>query len=108
EQNFSVICLCNMLGINPGGLANQVADIFLADQIKKSAGSVDATVPAISIPEKELASLTGLYVDPLASYNHRYYMKDGKLMTDVGSGFVLSPLSRNRFKVVGAPVEILF
>jgi CubicO group peptidase (beta-lactamase class C family) len=113
EQNFSVMCLCNTghvnPGGNPGGLTNQVADIFLADQFKKGAGSVDETVAAapdvISIPEKELASLTGLYVDPLTSNNHRYYMKDGKLMI---FNSVLSPLSQNRFKIVGRPYEIVF
>jgi len=111
EQNFSVICLCNADNISPRGLANQVADIFLADQFKKGAGGVDETVAAvqdiISIPEKELASLTGFYFDPITIRSIRFYMKDGKLMWD--SGFVLSPLGQNRFKVVGAPlVEFVF
>jgi CubicO group peptidase (beta-lactamase class C family) len=109
EQNFSVMSLCNAGGIGPSLFNNQVADIFLADQFKKGAGRVGETVPAIiSIPEKELASLTGLYVDPLTSRNHRYYMKDGKLMI---FNSVLSPLSQNRFKVVGGGppgLEIVF
>jgi CubicO group peptidase (beta-lactamase class C family) len=111
EQNFSVMCLCNAGGIGPSLFNNPVVDIFLADQFKKGPGSVSETAAAapdiISVPEKELASLTGLYVDPLTSYNHRIYMKDGKLMF---YSFVLSPLSRNRFKVVGAqqPHEFVF
>jgi CubicO group peptidase (beta-lactamase class C family) len=116
EQNFSVICLCNAgYKVDPYGLANQVADIFLADQLKQGAGGVDETVaaapPIISIPEKELASLTGLYVDPITVQSIRSYMKDGRLMVDHDQGdvYVLLPLSHNRFKVVGAPNhEIVF
>ncbi len=112
EQNFSVICLCNAgYKVDPYGLANQVADIFLADQLKQGAGGVDETVaaapPIISIPEKELAGLTGLYVDPVTVHSVRIYMKDGKLMFDYDQGghYVLSPLSHNRFKVPSASVE---
>jgi CubicO group peptidase (beta-lactamase class C family) len=119
EQNFSVICLCNAGNTGPVGLANQVADIFLADQFKKGAGAnetiaVAAAPDMVSIPETELASLTGLYVDltglyvdPIKVHSHRLYMKDGKLMV---YSFVLSPLSRNRFNAVGAqqPHEFVF
>jgi len=116
EQNFSVMCLCNAgYNIDPGGLANQLADIFLADQIKKAAGGVSETAAAvpeiISIPEKELASLAGLYFDPITERIFRFYMKDGKLMIEPnlnGRAYVLSPLSQNRFKVIGAPHEIVF
>ena len=114
EHNFSVICLCNAgYKVDPYGLANQVADIFLADQLKQGAGGVDETVaaapPIISIPEKELASLTGLYVDPITVQSLRFYMKDGKLMVDKGPSYVLSPLSYDRFRAVGAPNhEIVF
>jgi CubicO group peptidase (beta-lactamase class C family) len=112
EQNFSVICLCNAPRTDPSGLANQVADIFLTDQFKKAAGEVSETSaaapPIISIPEKELASLAGLYFDHITEEPFRLYMKNGKLMVDKGPGYVLSPLSQNRFKVVGAPHEIVF
>ena len=105
EQNFSVMCLCNAgYNINQNGFANQVAEIFLSDQFKKGAGGVNETVPPIiSIPEKELAGLTGLYVDPIKAKSIRFYMKDGKLMNDKRPFNVLAPLSQNRFKLVGTP-----
>jgi CubicO group peptidase (beta-lactamase class C family) len=114
EQNFSIICLCNAPQTNASGLTNQVADIFLADQFKKGAGSISQTVavaaapPIISVPEKELASLAGLYFDPITEIiSRRFYMEDGNLRmilnNNKGPGFVLSPLSQNRFKVVGWP-----
>ncbi len=112
EQNFSVVCLCNAgYKVDPYRLADQIADIVLADQFKKDAAGVNETVAAapdtLSIPEKELASLTGLYVDPSTASSVRFYMKDGKLMLDYDQGdvHVLSPLSHNRFRVVGASVE---
>lgn len=118
EQNFSVICLCNAgSSVIPDGLVNQLAEIFLADQLKKGPDAVRETVaatPDISIPEKELASLTGFYVDlaglnvdPIKVHSHLFYMKDGKLMF---YNFVLSPLSQNRFKAVGTqtPHDFVF
>lgn len=111
EQNFSVICLCNLDNIKASGLANQVAEIFLADQFKKepdAAKEPEAATPDLSITEKELAGLTGLYFDPIKETTSRFYMKDGKLMI---FNSVLSPLSQNRFKVVaGGPpgLEIVF
>jgi len=119
ELNFSVMCLCNeWSSINPDGLANQVADIFLVDQLNKGTAVVNETVSdttdIFSIPEKELASLTrlyvdltGLHVDPIKVHSHRIYLKDGKLMV---YSYVLLPLSRNRFNTVGAlqPHEFLF
>jgi CubicO group peptidase (beta-lactamase class C family) len=115
EQNFSIICLCNATDIGVWGLFDQVADIFLADQFKQGAGGASETAAAapatISVPEKELASLTGIYFDPITVDSNRFYMKDGKLMIDKGPGYVLSPLGQNHFKLVGAPgapVEIVF
>ncbi len=123
EQNFSVMCLCNAgYKVSAGGLANQVADIFLADQFKKGPDAVKETAAAtpdiISIPEKELASLAGLYFDPITLRSIGFYMKDGKLMvawggepspSSVTPDHVLSPLSQNRF-LTGARgnVEIVF
>jgi hypothetical protein len=115
EQNFSVICLCNADNIDPDRLVSQVVDIFLADQFKLGAGGESETIaaPPVNIPEKELAGLTGIYVDPIneATIN-RFYMEDGKLMINPnfnkGPSYALSPLGQNRFKLVGAPVEIVF
>jgi CubicO group peptidase (beta-lactamase class C family) len=114
EQKFSVMCLCNAEDISGVGLTSwvftaQVADIFLADQFKKGAGGESETVAvagapdSLSIPEKELASLTGLYVDPITERYIHFYMDDGKLMVAWDNGYALSPLSQNRFKVVGDP-----
>ena len=114
QQNFSVVCLCNFESANPSDLAYRVVDIFLADQFKKETVDVNRTAaaPDIIIPEKELASLAGLYFDPIKEGIIRFYMNNGKLMLDpdfrMGNDFVLSPLSQNHFRVVGAPHEVVF
>jgi CubicO group peptidase (beta-lactamase class C family) len=118
EQKFSVMCLCNADDISADALTGgvftaQVTDIFLADQFKKGAGGVNepmAGAPAIiSIPERELASLTGLYDDPSTERYIHFYVENGKLIVAWDNGYVLSPLSENRFNVVGVPeVEIVF
>jgi len=48
EQKFSVICLCNLSSINPGRLANQVAEIYLGDQMKQSESTENAGTVAAS------------------------------------------------------------
>lgn len=118
EQRFTVIRLCNAGNVNTYGSAAQLADIFLADQFKKSTDAVKQSVtasPDIVIHEKELTGLAGTYFDPITSGYHRYYMNDGKLMIDpdfrMGNDFVLSHLGQNRFKVVGGGppgLEIVF
>lgn len=110
EKKFSVICLCNAGNkMSAYELATQVADIFLADQFKKSKDDVKENHTAIiSIPEKELVGLAGLYFDPIKETTVLFYMKDGKLMI---FNTPLSPLSQNRFKVVGGGppgLEIVF
>jgi CubicO group peptidase (beta-lactamase class C family) len=117
EQNFTVIRLCNAGDLNTYIAAPHVAEIFLADQFKElpEAISESATVTSDmrSTPEKELATLTGLYFDPVSETAlRRIYLKDGSLMIDPnfnrGPSYILSPISENRFKIVGAPPEIVF
>lgn len=115
EQNFSVYCLCNLDTINPRRLANQVADIFLADQFEQDEEVVeeivDETPVVVSVPEEELAALTGLYFDPIRSHHHRIHLKDGKLMIESdfsGRSYELLPFGLNRFGVAGAPYEFVF
>jgi hypothetical protein len=82
EQNFSVMCLCNVSSSSPWALVDQVAEIFLADQFKKVPDAVKETVTAvpniISIPEKELTAC-GLYFDH-STERHLLYLDDGSLM----------------------------
>ncbi len=111
-QNFSIYCLCNLDTINPRRLANQVADIFLADQFEQDEDlveeAVEETPVIVNVPEEELAALTGLYFDPVAEQVRRFFMADVKLTVEPnfdGRNFELLPLGQNSFRLAVAPVE---
>ena len=116
DQHFSVALLCNVRGNNPDGLARRVADIYLADQLKQTAGSqaspTVAPPDAVKVSEKELSSVAGLYWNPVADTVRRVYVKDGKLMyfRSPGNENELAPLGDNRFLMLGVRnrVEITF
>jgi hypothetical protein len=58
EQNFSVVCLCNLGSTNPELLATQVADIFFAETFRDAPGRVSQL-------DKQRGLLTGLYRNPV-------------------------------------------
>jgi CubicO group peptidase (beta-lactamase class C family) len=113
DQRFSFVCLCNFSRSNPGMLTRRVADIYLADQLKpERPREKKPTAAAVSTGEKptvkELSNTAGAYYDRKGEQTIRITLKDGKLTADVGPGFALDPISRVRFQVVGAPVQVTF
>jgi hypothetical protein len=97
-------------------MASTVYHLAMRDEMfpRKDAAVVSETVTdapdIINIPEKELACLTGLYVDH-TNIERRldFFMEGGKLFYRAGPSVRrVSNLSQNRFKVVGAPVEMVF
>jgi CubicO group peptidase (beta-lactamase class C family) len=116
DQHFSVALLCNVRGNNPDSLARRVADIYLADQFKQAAGSQGSPTVApadtVKVSEKELSSVSGLYLNPVTDTIRRVYVKDGKLMyfRAPGNENELAPLGSNRFLMIGVRnrVEINF
>lgn len=113
DQRFSLVCLCNFSRSNPGALTRRVADIYLADQLKpEKPREKKPNAVAVSTGEKptgkELASKTGAYYDRKEEQTVRITLLDGKLRADVGPGFQLDPVTRDRFQVVGAPVQVTF
>ena len=112
DQRFSVVCLCNLSTSNPSAITRRVADIYLADQLKQPsappAKPAAAPVSSISLAEQELKSKVGIYTEPKANMTIRLEMKEGKLTAAMGPGFPLSPLSKDRFQVVGAPATVTF
>jgi hypothetical protein len=107
DQRFSVACLCNTRAANPDALARRVADIYLADQFKQltdNSNNPNTVEPnVVSVSEKELSSVAGLYWNPVTDNVRRVYVKGGKLMFArlPGSESVLAPLGANRFQMLG-------
>lgn len=109
EQRLTVICLCNSRNAPMDTLADQVADIYLADQFKQNtAPATAATQKPISLTEPELAKFVGIYWNPITEGLWMLSLKDGNLFDPGGGGSVLVPIGKNRFQVTGQPLEFIF
>ena len=53
DEHFSVICLCNRADARPGGLARQVAEVYLGDRMEPREPA-DARVVEVSIPAQQV------------------------------------------------------
>jgi CubicO group peptidase (beta-lactamase class C family) len=108
EQKFTVICLANLGTINPSRLCNQVADIYLADKLKKAeeAPKEKEKVKAVALSEQELEDKVGNYQDERTGTWTIISMKEGKLVMEaMGRKYDLTPVSKTRFKALDAPFD---
>ncbi len=115
DERLTVITLCNIGNVDPSGLAQQVADLYLADRLQPAepppAESKPATTPQGS-PAVDLSSYPGLFFNPVTSQVRRIYTKEGKLFyeREPGNESELAPRGEDRFVMVGVPgsVEVHF
>jgi len=107
EQKFTVICLANLGTINPSGLCNQVADIYLADKLKKAekAPEKKEKAKAVTLSKEELENKVGNYQDVRTGAWTIILMKEDDKLEIVGLGrkYVLTPVSKTRFQALDAP-----
>jgi len=113
DQGLAVAVLCNLDDIDPATVARGVADIYLSDAFATpSISSATATPARVSLSAEQLASKAGLYFDPLSESVGRMFVRDGKLMAREGAGegesVELTPVSENRFVVLGTPIVAEF
>jgi CubicO group peptidase (beta-lactamase class C family) len=110
EQRFTVICLCNVGAVNPGALARQVADLYLANQIKPAqAGSNRAPAPPgqqqpLTLKAEQLTEYTGAYYSEELDATYRVVIEDGKLSIKVrnASRGSLSSQAKDVFRLSGS------
>jgi CubicO group peptidase (beta-lactamase class C family) len=87
EQHFGVAVLCNFADANPGELANQVADIVLAKDLKApvAATAKETTTAAVTpLTSMQMAEIAGMYWSREGDDFADVQVKDGKLEVDVG------------------------
>lgn len=109
DQKFTVICLCNARNAPMDALADQVADIYLVDQIRNVSPAKAAPVAArLQLSNRELERFSGIYWNPINDGLWMLSVKDGKLSDPAGGGSVLEPIEKNRFRVAGQSTEIVF
>jgi CubicO group peptidase (beta-lactamase class C family) len=86
EQRFTVICLCNVGETNPGALARQVADIYLADQIKPAEAksnnppAASRTQTSLTLTAEQLSEYAGAYYSEELDATFRFVIEDGMLL----------------------------
>jgi CubicO group peptidase (beta-lactamase class C family) len=107
-ERFSVITLCNLGSTNPTGLAQQVADLYLADRLQPAAPEPAPAQPAAvpsGAPTIDVSSYAGLFFAPASGIVRRVHAKEGKLYYEraPGNESELAPLGGGRFAMVGAP-----
>jgi CubicO group peptidase (beta-lactamase class C family) len=87
QQHFGVAVLCNFAEANPGELANQVADIVLAKDLKApvAAASKEATTTAVTpLTADQMAAIAGMYWSRKDDDFANVQVKGGMLKVDVG------------------------
>jgi CubicO group peptidase (beta-lactamase class C family)/D-alanyl-D-alanine dipeptidase len=108
EQHFSVAILSN-LPINPSLLARQVADIYLAKELKPELAKPEE--PGIKLAPDQLAAVVGTYLNPDGDIVRRVFVQNGALRARTGSAPAsaeLRAMSEFRFKPVGQAAEVRF
>ena len=91
EQKFSVLCLCNISSANPGSLARQIADLYLADEMQYKAGASDSSGGKYS---PDVSTFAGKYLDARSHQIYSFTASDGNLQA---WGSVLKRRSANQF-----------
>ncbi len=108
EQKFTVICLANLGTINPSRLCNQVADIYLADKLKKTEKEPKKKkkIKVVTLSKQELEDKAGNYQDERTGTWTIISLKEGKLVMEaMGRKYDLTPVSKTRFKALDAPLD---
>jgi len=112
DQRFTVICLCNSRNAPMDTFADQVTDIYLANEFKSSPAPARTPTPlAEEFPQlsaTELQRFAGVYWNPVTEGLWMLTIKEGKLVDPGGGGSVLIPIGPNRFRVSGQSIELLF
>jgi CubicO group peptidase (beta-lactamase class C family) len=109
EQHFSVAVLCNLASTNPGALVRQVADVFLAKDLKASE-TTPAGEPANGIATaptaEQMEAMAGTYWNRDNNSFEKIWVKDGQLnWSEFKSDQVvlMKPAAEAHFHLAGVP-----
>ena len=108
EQRFAVGVLCNLMDISATALARQVADLYLAREIRDAAQSPKNASPT-ALAEVDPGSLAGLYWSERIEGAHRLVAEGGELRLVTSEGpFTLTPIAPRVFQLMAAPRRFTF
>jgi CubicO group peptidase (beta-lactamase class C family) len=109
EQHFSVACLMNCSEGNPDEFCFKIADIYLADLLKKEPEKPveKAEGEAISLPESELQKWVGMYLIQDEEVPIEFLIENGVLAAIVsGITFHFEATAADSFRSVDGPVSV--
>ena len=107
EERFSALVLCNADNAHAALLSFKVADVFLADAIRKrkaaAAAPAGATIVPASLALAGGADYAGTYVDRYTQGLHTLEFRDGKLWYGAPhqAPLALEPAGAGRFRLPG-------
>ncbi|HUH13452.1 MAG TPA: serine hydrolase domain-containing protein, partial [Longimicrobiales bacterium] len=108
DHEVAVALLCNAANANPGMLAHQVADLYLADAIATGvaadADGEDAPEAAWKTSPETLGALAGLYRNTRSNAAARLVLEEGTLRLEDGPP--LRAVGERRFQVAGGPALV--
>jgi CubicO group peptidase (beta-lactamase class C family) len=114
-EHVSFACLCNLGSADPDGMAQRVADVYLADRLgpapaKEQVASGSDTVASAGapvLPPERLRTVVGTYRDPKLGGVARIVAPDGKpTLKYSGGSFALEPVSASEFKLADLDVRL--
>jgi CubicO group peptidase (beta-lactamase class C family) len=109
-QHFSVIVLCNLFDISATRLAQQVADLYLADAFPPEAPRKSPATPGGAPPSAaDLRGLAGLYWSERLASTRRFAVKDEQLQMVTSEGpYALVPIGPAEYQLPVAPRRYTF
>jgi CubicO group peptidase (beta-lactamase class C family) len=129
DQRLSVALLCNVGAVNPGTVGQDVADVFLGEDVRAAsapagrgaggrggaagggaAGGGRAGQPAFTPSAADLASYAGEYYSPDAETTLVVSVEGGRLVAHrrPASNLALTPVERDRFNASGGLGAVRF
>jgi CubicO group peptidase (beta-lactamase class C family) len=110
NERFTVIVLGNVFDMSATRLAQQVADLYLADKFPQADPQKPAPkVPGVSLSADDLRGFAGLYWSERLVQTRRFAVKDGQLhMMTPGELFPLVPIGPREFLLPVAPRRYAF
>ncbi|MGH9844438.1 MAG: serine hydrolase [Blastocatellia bacterium] len=103
DQKLSVACLCNLGTVNPSAMALQVADLYLAEEIKNAQGAnavASADGKKVELTEARMKEIAGFYRNPANGEAGRVTFRSGKLFFDkFGPAAEMAPQATDQFSI---------
>ncbi|MEP2669298.1 MAG: serine hydrolase domain-containing protein [Cyclobacteriaceae bacterium] len=105
DQNFAVIVFSNEASFNPGGLAHQIADIYLKNDFPKQGAAKSKPAKYLKLSTKELDEYSGTYWYDVENYSRKIYLKDDTLRywRNERSEDPIVPVAKGEFKMITSP-----